>query len=302
MARKITDYDGIIIPVSGTDPYGNIKNNPSGTVIDSVSNSDIQVFFQRIAAMNGVALNSQPDNAVNGFQFVQAFNKAYGNYDSAWAMTMGAQAGSTQAVRLTGCTSSIVSSTWVIAQGYLFYNGQLCYCVGQSFPLSGGSHLQATVIFIDGLATIAVTATGATPVTNSTEFDFNAIINWSAAVGIDALNSKVALGAWTALTLNSGWTAGAVVPQYRVDGMGRVYLKGSADATTTPPTSSVMATLPVAARPASVMGVPNLTITGGVSTVKNVTIGTSGDIAPNLPSTISSGDIWLLDGINYLNS
>ncbi len=65
---------GTIKPIDGTNPYGSIKNVPSGTLVDEAMLADAVVFFQRLAAMAGVTLNDLPDNAANGFQFYDSFD------------------------------------------------------------------------------------------------------------------------------------------------------------------------------------------------------------------------------------
>lgn len=75
MARAIADFDGTVVPVGGAYPYGDIKDAPGGTKINSTSNSDIQQFFQRLMALAGITPNGLPDNNTNTFQLWLAFQK-----------------------------------------------------------------------------------------------------------------------------------------------------------------------------------------------------------------------------------
>lgn len=74
MALKITDKVNTS-PVSGTYPYGNIKDDDgtgNGTAVNVVNHSDIHQFFARLAAITSTILNGLPDNAVNGWQLITA--------------------------------------------------------------------------------------------------------------------------------------------------------------------------------------------------------------------------------------
>lgn len=73
MAYDIQHFDGVVNPVTGTDPYGTIKDAPSGTIINSKSNSDMQVFLQRMMDLAGITPNNLPDNVTNGFQLYAAY-------------------------------------------------------------------------------------------------------------------------------------------------------------------------------------------------------------------------------------
>lgn len=80
MARRITDFDGTVNPITVTDPYGTIKDDPGGTKVNGKSNNDMQVFFQRLMALGGVTPNGFPDNTVNGFQLYEALSGVIGNW------------------------------------------------------------------------------------------------------------------------------------------------------------------------------------------------------------------------------
>jgi hypothetical protein len=65
MARRIIDYNGTVVGVGGAYPYGDIKDNPSGTIIDRTSNADLQQFFQKLLAEAGITGNGLADNVTN---------------------------------------------------------------------------------------------------------------------------------------------------------------------------------------------------------------------------------------------
>lgn len=81
MARKITDKPNAI-GVSGTYPYGDVKDNSGsgdGMPVNRLVYSDFHQFFARMADLAGIVLNSLPDNAVNGWQFVTALQTLIAN-------------------------------------------------------------------------------------------------------------------------------------------------------------------------------------------------------------------------------
>jgi len=111
-----------------------------------------------------------------------------------------------------------------------------------------------------------------------------------------ALQAQNTFGAWTNITMSAGWTAGGNPPQYRTDGMGRVYLRGQA--TISSGSGAITTTLPTIARPTQQMYLPCYTNVSGTLTV-NVVVISAGNILSNL---LTVGEIISLDGITYLNS
>lgn len=74
MARAITDFDGTVVPVDADYPSGDIKDNPSGTVINRKSNSDIQQLMQKMMREAAITPSGLPDNDSNGYQLYDAIN------------------------------------------------------------------------------------------------------------------------------------------------------------------------------------------------------------------------------------
>jgi len=72
MARSIADYNGGVIAPGGAYPYGDIKDAPSGTVIDRTSNADIHQFFSKMMDESGYTFNGLPDNNTNNYQLYLA--------------------------------------------------------------------------------------------------------------------------------------------------------------------------------------------------------------------------------------
>jgi hypothetical protein len=64
-------------PVSGTYPYGNIKDDDgtgNGTPVNVLTNADFHQFFSKLMDAAGIVANDTPDNLTNGFQLYQALS------------------------------------------------------------------------------------------------------------------------------------------------------------------------------------------------------------------------------------
>ena len=250
MGRKISDYNGGVIGVSGTYPYGQIKDNPGGTTIDVTSNGDIQQFFQRIAATAGIALNDLEDNADNGFQYVQAVNTMFSRADSGLAEAFGASG--FVPVRMSGMAVTAGTPPTVnVREGYFYYNSKLYQFTGGSY--NGGippSVAKPCLILstTDALPTAKLAMVNVPITPDASKVPLENLVEWDASVGITALETSVALGAWVNLPNFGNWTAGATQPRYRKDGVGRVELQGQFKTTATAP-SAFLGTLPSGYRP-----------------------------------------------------
>lgn len=134
-------------------------------------------------------------------------------------------------------------------------------------------------------------------------FTFCGDTNNSVIVQATAQNiyeEQLSLNEWTNMTLNSGWTASpATYPQYRVDGMGRVYLRGQANLTLTMSASASIFDLPTGAKPTYNMKVPAYYANGGSVGIGYIDLTTSGLVKPN---NFISGYTYSIDGITFLNS
>lgn len=120
MARKITDFDGSVIAVGGAYPFGDIKDNPSGTVVNRKSNADMQQFFQKIMFEAGITPNSLPENSTNGWQLVNALQTIASRYAAQIIISMlGAAYDNTKVYVLYGTAGSTVS--------IIFYNSNIYY-------------------------------------------------------------------------------------------------------------------------------------------------------------------------------
>lgn len=115
---------------------------------------------------------------------------------------------------------------------------------------------------------------------------------------VATLTPLIYLGSWINLPLATGWTATSYVPQYRTDGVGRIYLRGTAVAGSG--ATSVLGTLPTGFWPTYQMNFPcycNLSGTPGVSFVD-----INGAGVVSVGGAYTSGNIWAIDGIVFLNS
>lgn len=63
-------------------PNGQIKNDPSGTPVNVLTNGDVQITFDKILREAGVTANGLPDNETNGYQIFAALQRVAKRYDS----------------------------------------------------------------------------------------------------------------------------------------------------------------------------------------------------------------------------
>lgn len=78
MAIKLTSKPNTD-PVSGTWPFGSVRDDDgsgNGTEVDRNTYSDNFQFFESLMNYASVVANDLPDNATNGFQFLEALQKA----------------------------------------------------------------------------------------------------------------------------------------------------------------------------------------------------------------------------------
>ena len=222
MARKITDYDGTITPISGTDPYGNIKNAPSGTHINAKSNADLQVFFQRLMANNGITPNSLPEDAVNGFQMMQALNSAFGQPMSALARVFGSDTGVFIGRITDGMDSTTVLATTTVHPGFFVYNGFYYFFTGGTYSaITIGNAIYVVLGTTDGLPTATLAQMINTTPDNASQFQLAHITTIASL----SASSVLALNTFTAY--NTGYGDGSILPAYCKDGMSVVRLIGT---------------------------------------------------------------------------
>jgi hypothetical protein len=63
-------------------PNGQIKNDPSGTPVNVLTNGDVQIFFDKLLRISGLTANGLPDNETNGYQLITALQHAARPYDA----------------------------------------------------------------------------------------------------------------------------------------------------------------------------------------------------------------------------
>jgi len=150
------------VTAASTDwPYGDARDKtPSlaGTLWDKEMMSDILQFFEKMFSESGITANGSLDNATNGFQLFEAFQKKTRGY----AVVRGVlKDGSfTQFENDTGetITYSKVSSTYKLtASGAIFSDAKTFVLFGNPFAGTSGTVIQqhydvnsSTVIDIDG--------------------------------------------------------------------------------------------------------------------------------------------------------
>lgn len=120
MARKITDFDGSVIAVGGAYPFGDIKDNPSGTVVNRKSNADMQQFFQKIMFEANITPNSLAENSTNGWQLVNALQTIASRYAAQIIISMLGDAYDNTKVYVLYGTAGTTASM-------IFYNSNIYY-------------------------------------------------------------------------------------------------------------------------------------------------------------------------------
>lgn len=84
MARKLENKTNVVAP-GGSYPYGRIKDDTGsndGTPVNEAVYGDFHQFFEKLMADGNVVHNGQPENATNGFQFIQALYAAVRKLDA----------------------------------------------------------------------------------------------------------------------------------------------------------------------------------------------------------------------------
>jgi hypothetical protein len=150
MARRILDFDGTVVAAGGAYPFGDIKDNPSGTRINRKSNADIQQFFQKLMNGAGITANSLADNTTNGYQLTEAMSKVIGNHAAQIVVSLiGGTYDPTKVYILWGCATRADS-------GFAMYDGELYYIQGNAGSPCGGALVDIVTVFSPVLYTNGV--------------------------------------------------------------------------------------------------------------------------------------------------
>lgn len=89
MAYRISDYTRPV-GTSSDYPSGDIKDNPSGTLVNRKMLSDIIQTIFRAMRLAGITPSGNPDNVTNGYQVAKAFGlEAWDSFTSLSAATSG---------------------------------------------------------------------------------------------------------------------------------------------------------------------------------------------------------------------
>jgi hypothetical protein len=81
MAIGIANYPNITA-ANAAYPNGQIKDAPSGTPVNVLTNGDVQITFDKILREAGETASGLPDNETNGYQIFEALQKVAKRYDS----------------------------------------------------------------------------------------------------------------------------------------------------------------------------------------------------------------------------
>jgi hypothetical protein len=79
MALEIADFNGTVVAPGGDYPFGDIKDAPSGTVVDKAMMDDMIQFFQKLMSNGAITPNNLPDNVTNGYQLIDALRAVIEN-------------------------------------------------------------------------------------------------------------------------------------------------------------------------------------------------------------------------------
>ena len=79
MALEIADFNGTVVAPGGDYPFGDIKDAPSGTVVDRAMMDDMIQFFQKLMSNGAITPNNLPDNVTNGYQLIDALRAVIEN-------------------------------------------------------------------------------------------------------------------------------------------------------------------------------------------------------------------------------
>lgn len=83
MALGIPNFTGTTVAPGGDYPFGDVKDQPGGTLVDRKFTDDGLQFFQKLMNLAGITPSGNPDNVSNGYQIQQAFDILTGR--DAWA-------------------------------------------------------------------------------------------------------------------------------------------------------------------------------------------------------------------------
>lgn len=205
MARRILDFDGTVVAAGGAYPFGDIKDNPSGTRINRKSNADIQQFFQKLMNSAGITANSLADNDTNGYQLTEALSKVIGIHAGQIVrMLIGGTYDPTKVYILWGCETRS-------AGGYCYYDGEIYGIQGNAGVLCGGGLVDVLTFFSPTLYTNGVQTLQ--------------LVCAASGSGIANFSDFVYVGSWNQTGLiGSNFTAG-VGGSFSVDNADIVYAK-----------------------------------------------------------------------------
>lgn len=121
-----------VAPVSGSYPFGNIKDSTptvKGTPVNVETYADFHQFFAKILDQSGIIANGLADNFTNGFQYFQALINVI-NSEAAKAIILSIIGPYTadDVIILYGCkVSDVIPGISDITEGAIYYNGRIYY-------------------------------------------------------------------------------------------------------------------------------------------------------------------------------
>lgn len=177
MALEISDFNGTVTAPSSTYPHGNIKNNPSGTIIDVTSNGDLQQTAQEAMLQGGITPNNLPDNADNGYQVLQGLAKISSNMAASVIISL-------LGAGYDPATFYILSGSATRSNdGVGFFGGQIYEIHGNPGPLCGGGLVDVLVISTTEMANGMMVANVECAASGSGAADFADVVYISLIAG-----------------------------------------------------------------------------------------------------------------------
>lgn len=307
MAYDIQHYDGVVTPVSSTLPYGDVKDDVlggDGTRVNNKSYQALHQFLMRMMNDAGITPSNTPENAVNGFQTMQALNALIANPANALAATVGAVVGNYVPVIASGMQVTTTSTSVIVTAGYFYYNGKFVQFPAQSIglPTPGVTTAFVGLQYVDGMPTSSLSNSFISNPDNAGSFNLAHMIvhplltiksEIGTPSGFGSIYTQLAaiqsIPAWiNVTTFGSGWTTGGTgsVARFTQDTSGRVYMQGRAFTTSATATGNIL-TLPPGMSPSQFLDVTvHGTNASGIDILVGVTVTTSGVIS------ISSTSQW----------
>lgn len=247
MARTIVSLPNTE-PADATNPYGRVRNETSqgaedGTPVTEEMVGDALVFFQNLLDAANITANGQREDAVNGFQYLQAllqvtvFNDAGGDLDGNYPNPDIAD----DAVVTAKIADDAVTTDKIADQNV---TTQKIDDEGVTTAKIADDAVVTAKIADQNVTTPKIDDEGVTTPKIADEAVTNAKIADDTITG-----AKVAPTNWINIPLINGWGGGGATVEYKFDVAGNVHIRGDIGGSTNLGTSNFFANTPAAIVP-----------------------------------------------------